>query len=65
MNWEELEQKYHIRFKKESGNFRDINEWLDDVYLTLSRKGIINLMEDVFNSGNELFQDLVEQRKRF
>ncbi len=65
MSWEELEQKYYIRFKKEDGDFRDINEWLDDVYLTLNHKDVINLMEDIFTNGNELFQDLIEQRKRF
>lgn len=65
MSWEELEQKYYIRFKKEDGGFREVREWLDDIYLTLGHQDVMNLMEDVFTHGDELFADFVEPRKRF
>ncbi len=65
MNWEELENKYKIRFKDKDGKFRPINEWLDDVYLLLNDKELYGLIVDIDESANELFKDLIEPRERF
>ena len=65
MNWEELENKYKIRFKDKDGKFRPINEWLDDVYLLLNDKELCGLIVDIDESANELFKDLIELRERF
>ena len=65
MNWEELENKYKIRFKDKDGKFRPINEWLDDVYLLLNDKKLCGLIVDIDENANELFKDLIEPRERF
>lgn len=65
MNWEELENKYKIRFKDENKKFRPVNEWLDDVYLLLSDRELCGLIVDIDESANELFKDLIEPRERF
>ena len=65
MNWEELENKYKIRFKDKDGKFRPVNEWLDDVYLLLNDKELRGLIVDIDENANELFKDLIEPRERF
>lgn len=63
MTWEELEEIYGISFKLESGEWRPVNEWLDDVYLRLDPKTLQNLLILIMNNGDTLFQDLVKHKK--
>ena len=59
MTWEELEEKFGIKFKLENGKFRPVNEWLDDLYLQFTKEDIETLMLVIMNHGEELFADLL------
>lgn len=52
--WEELEQKYGIKFKNEDGTFRTIDEWFKDVYLQ-SPSTFEEMSEEIFLKGDKLF----------
>ena len=40
VTWEVLEKVYDIKFRLENGEFRPVNEWLDDLYLRLNYNDI-------------------------
>lgn len=63
MTWEELEEIYGIPFKLENGEWRPVNEWLDDVYLRLDQKSLQNLLILIMNNGDTLFQDLIKHKR--
>ena len=63
MTWQDLEQKYQIKFTTSDNAFVPVNIWLDDIYLTFSREKLDMLLQDIFNRS-ELFEDLTENRKR-
>ena len=52
--WEELEQKYGIKFKNEDGTFRTVDEWFKDVYLQ-SPSTFEEMSEEIFLKGDKLF----------
>lgn len=62
MTWEELEDLFDIKFKLADGNFRPVNEWLDDIYLKMNREDLRKMMKVILNHA-ELFEDLVEHKK--
>lgn len=63
MTWQDLEQKYQIKFTTSDNAFVPVNIWLDDIYLTFSKEKLDMLLQDIFNHS-ELFEDLTENRKR-
>ena len=63
MTWQDLEQKYQIKFTTSDNTFVSVNIWLDDIYLTFSKEKLDMLLQDIFNHS-ELFEDLTENRKR-
>lgn len=63
MTWQDLEQKYRIKFTTSDNTFVSVNIWLDDIYLTFSKEKLDMLLQDIFNHS-ELFEDLTENRKR-
>ena len=36
ITWEQLEKEYKLKFKLKNGEFRPVNEWLDDLYICMS-----------------------------
>ena len=36
ITWESLEKEYNIKFRLKNGEFRPVNEWLDDLYLRMT-----------------------------
>ena len=60
MNWLDIVKKYGVDFAYENaeGNIeiQPVDEWLDDVYLRLSREQAASLMKDIYDNGETLFQ---------
>ena len=60
MNWLDIVKKYGVDFAYENaeGNIeiKPVDEWLDDVYLRLSREKAASLMKDIYDNGETLFQ---------
>lgn len=60
MNWLDIVKKYGVDFAYENaeGNIeiKPVDEWLDDVYLRLSREQAASLMKDIYDNGETLFQ---------
>ena len=63
VTWEQLEKEYNIKFKLENGTFRPVNEWLDDMYLTMSRQDVWNLIDTIMRNGDSLFKDILFHHK--
>ena len=63
MTWEQLEKEYNIKFKLEDGTFRPVNEWLDDIYLTMSYQDAWRLIETIMRNGDKLFEDILFHHK--
>lgn len=63
VTWESLEKEYHIKFKLENGEFRPVNEWLDDLYLRMSYDEAWRLIMTIMNNGDSLFQDILFHHK--
>lgn len=63
MTWEQLEKEYGVKFKLENGKFRPVNEWLDDLYLTMSYQEAWRLIETIMRNGDSLFKDLLFHHK--
>ena len=63
MTWEQLEKEYNIKFKLEDGTFRPVNEWLDDIYLTMNYDDAWRLIETIMRNGDKLFEDLLFHHK--
>ena len=63
MTWEDLEKTYKIKFKLEDGTFRPVNEWLDDIYLTMNYQDAWRLIETIMRNGDELFKDILFHHK--
>ena len=57
--WDALEKLFSIKFRLSSGEFRPVNEWLDDVYLKLNREKVINLISTIMINGEDLFKDIL------
>ena len=63
ITWESLEKEYNIKFKLENGEFRPVNEWLDDLYLRMSYDEALRLIITIMNNGDYLFQDVLYHHK--
>ena len=57
--WDALEKLFGIKFRLSSGEFRPVNEWLDDVYLQFDREEILYLMSVIMINGEDLFKDIL------
>ncbi len=60
MDWLDIVKKYGVDFAYENINgnieIKPVDEWLDDVYLRLSREQAIALMGDIYDNAETLFQ---------
>lgn len=63
VTWEALEKVYGIKFRLENGEFRPVNEWLDDLYLRLSYNDTWLLMMTIMRNGESLFKDILSHNK--
>ena len=63
ITWESLEKEYNIKFRLENGEFRPVNEWLDDLYLRMSYDEVLRLIMTIMNNGDSLFQDILFHQK--
>ena len=63
MTWEDLEKTYKIKFKLEDGTFRPVNEWLDDIYLTMNYDDAWRLVMTIMRNGDKLFSDILYHHK--
>lgn len=68
MDWIDLAMKYpDICFfytnKKGNLEIKPVDEWLDDVYLKLTKEQAISLIEDIYNNGATLFQYYTDARQ--
>ena len=63
VTWEQLEKEYNIKFKLEDGTFRPVNEWLDDMYLTMNYDDAWRLVMTIMRNGDKLFEDLLFHHK--
>ena len=63
ITWEQLEKEYNIKFRLENGEFRPVNEWLDDLYLRMTYDEAWRLIMTIMNNGESLFQDILFQQK--
>ena len=63
ITWEQLEKEYNIKFRLENGEFRLVNEWLDDLYLRMSYDEALRLIMIIMNNGESLFQDILFHQK--
>lgn len=62
MTWEELEKMSGIKFKKEDGSFRPVDEWLDDLYIKKLPIEIDLLMAEIMDH-DELFSKILKHQK--
>lgn len=62
VTWEQLEKRYKIRFKLKNGEFRPVNEWLDDIYLLMSYNDANHLLMVIMRNGESLFKDILFHR---
>ena len=60
---ESLEKEYNIKFRLENGEFRPVNEWLDDLYLRMTYDEALRLIMTIMNNGDSLFQDILFHQK--
>lgn len=63
VTWEQLEKEYNIKFKLEDGTFRPVNEWLDDIYLTMNYNDAWRLVMIIMRNGDKLFEDILLHHK--
>ena len=63
MTWEQLEKEYNIKFRLENGEFRPVNEWLDDLYLRMTYNEALRLIMTIMTNGDFLFQDILFHQK--
>ena len=63
ITWEQLEKEYNIKFRLENGEFRPVNEWLDDLYLRMNYDEAWRLIMTIMNNGDFLFQDILFHQK--
>ena len=63
ITWESLEKEYNIKFRLENGEFRPVNEWLDDLYLCMTDDEAWRLIMTIMNNGDFLFQDILFHQK--
>ena len=63
VTWGSLEKEYNIKFRLENGEFRPVNEWLDDLYLRMSYDEALRLIMTIMNNGDSLFQDILFHHK--
>ena len=63
ITWESLEKEYNIKFRLENGEFRPVNEWLDDLYLRMTYDEAWRLIMTIMNNGDFLFQDILFHHK--
>ena len=63
VTWEQLEKKYNIKFRLEDGTFRPVNEWLDDLYLTMNYDDAWRLVMTIMRNGDALFRDVLSHKK--
>lgn len=62
MDWDLLEQEFGIKFRLADGTFRQVNEWLDDVYLQCPSR-FTEMMEAIFLNGDALFANLTTHKE--
>lgn len=63
VTWEQLEKEYKLKFKLKNGEFRPVNEWLDDLYICMNYKEMCQLIMTIMNNGEALFQDLLVHKE--
>ena len=63
VTWEQLERTYKIIFKLKNGEFRPVNEWLDDIYLLMSYNEANHLLMVIMRNGESLFKDILFHHK--
>lgn len=60
MNWLDIVKKYGVDFVYKN-EIKPVDEWLDDVYLRLSREQAISLMKDIYDNGATLFEFYIDR----
>ena len=63
VTWEQLEKEYDIKFRLENGEFRPVNEWLDDLYLRMTYDEARRLIMVIMRNGDSLFKDILFHHK--
>ena len=63
MTWEQLEKEYNIKFRLENGEFRPVNEWLDDLYLRMTYDEAWRLIMTIINNVDFLLQYILFHQK--
>lgn len=65
MDWLDIVKKYGVDFVYENANgnieIKPVDEWLDDVYLRLSKEQAIALMGDIYDNAETLFQFYIDR----
>lgn len=62
LDWEDIEKITNIPIKLKNGDFRPVNEWLDDLYLNFNSQQIINFIELIM-THDELFENILNHKK--
>lgn len=63
VTWEALEKQYGIKFRRKNGEFRPVNEWLDDLYLRMTYDEAWRLVMTIMRNGDRLFRDILFHHK--
>lgn len=62
--WTKLERECGISFRKPNGEFKPVNEWLDDLYLQFTSAQIYTIIEHIFGQAELLFDDQTKLRTK-
>ena len=62
LTWQDIEERFDIKFTLENGEFRRVNEWLDDIFLTFTPEDLTVMMSVIMNHP-ELFKDITTHEK--
>lgn len=60
--WKELEKEYGIKLRLKNGDFRPVNEWLDDLHLQLTYSQAVDMIMRIYHS-EDLFEDILEHQQ--
>ena len=59
MTFEDLEERFGIKFYLNNGEPRPVDEWLDDLYLNFSGEQIWIIISTIIKNGDSLFKDIL------
>ncbi len=60
MTWEQLEEKYGVKFKSDDGSFKTVDAWLAEMYAE-NVSSFEQLTEEVFLNGDDLFEKYLDK----